>query len=287
MRFLGKTGISVSPLGVGCGPLGAVSVDERSAREVIDAALSLDLNVFDTAPSYGESEARLGRALVGRREGVVLVTKCGYGVPGVEDWTAECVARGVDRALERLRTDRIDVLLLHSCDRARLQRGDLFAPLLDAKRAGKLRAIGYSGDGDALDFALDCGVFDVVECSVSVVDQAALASAIPRAIERGVGVIAKRPLANGAPWMRHRPSQGDLAIYFDRSRAIFGDGPPPVGDAIRFSAHAPGVACALLGTTRADHLADAARAVALGPLEGALAHRARFDALGREWPGVV
>jgi aryl-alcohol dehydrogenase-like predicted oxidoreductase len=290
VRSLGKTGIFVSPLGVGGGPLGAADVDERSVRALIDAALSLDFNVIDTAPSYGESEARIGRALEGRRDGVVLVTKCGYGVEGVDDWTPACIARGIDRALARLRTDRIDVMLLHSCDRDRLARGDLFAPLLDAKRAGKLRAVGYSGDGDALDFAIDCGVFDVVECSVSVVDQRALAHAVPRAVERGIGVLAKRPWANGVASHRVRPSRDDLAIYFDRWRAMF-DGAsisaPSFTDAIRFAAHAPGVDCALVGTSRVAHLKEAARAVALGPSADVRALRDRFDAVGGDWRGLV
>jgi aryl-alcohol dehydrogenase-like predicted oxidoreductase len=283
---------------VGGGAIGAADVDERSARAILDAALALDVNVVDTAPSYGESEARIGRALEGRRDGVVLVTKCGYGIEGVDDWTPACIARGIDRALARLRTDRIDVMLLHSCDRDRLARGELFAPLLDAKRAGKVRAVGYSGDGDALDFAIDlaieCGAFDVVECSVSVVDQRALARAIPRAVEHGIGVLAKRPWANGVASHRARPSRDDLAIYFDRWRAMFDASAvassiaaPSFADAIRFAAHAPGVACALLGTSRAEHLKEAARAVALGPLADARALRDRFDAVGADWPGLV
>jgi aryl-alcohol dehydrogenase-like predicted oxidoreductase len=223
----------------------------------------------------------------------VIVTKCGYGVDGVDDWTPTCIARGIDRALARLRTDCVDVMLLHSCDRDRLARGDLFAPLQDAKRAGKLRAIGYSGDGDALDFAIDCGVFDVVECSVNVVDRASLARAIPRAVERGLGVFAKRPLASGAALHRARPSRDDLAVYWDRWRAMFGDDDdargPSCADAIRFAAHAPGVACALVGTARVDHLVDAARAVGRGSLaaDDLDAMRARFAAVGAAWPGLV
>jgi aryl-alcohol dehydrogenase-like predicted oxidoreductase len=168
-------------------------------------------------------------------------------------------------------------MLLHSCDRARLSRGDLFAPLVDAKRAGKVRAIGYSGDGDALDFAIDCGVFDVVECSVNVVDQAALASAIPRAVERGIGVIAKRPLA-----------RGDVAEYRDRVSRMFSRGIEiDPSTAIRFAAVARGVDCALVGTARVDHLVAAAKSVALGPLSDAHAMRDRFDDVGRDWHGVI
>jgi len=286
MRSLGKTGMFVSPVGLGAGPLGDASLDERDATRVIDAALSLGVNVIDTAPSYGASEEKIGRALEGRRDGVVLVTKGGYGVEGVGDWTAACVARGIDRALRRLRTDRIDVFLLHSCDRARLERGDLFAPLQSAKIDGKIRAIGYSGDGEALDLAVTCGVFDVVECSVNVVDQAALARAVPEAKRRGMGVLAKRP-ANAAFLHRARPTRDDVAIYWERVRAMLGAREDLADEFLRFAAHAPGVDCALVGTTKIDHLARAVRAAALGPLTDEIAIRARFSEVGASWAGVV
>lgn len=177
-RPLGSTGLHIAPLGLGGGPLGDLGISDADAARVIDAALDAGVDLIDTAPSYGASEDRLGQALRGRRDQVVLVTKGGYGVPGVPDWSPAVIARGVDQALARLATDHLDVFLLHSCDRARLEVGDLLEPLVAARAAGKVRAIGYAGDGDALAWAVRCPALDVVECSVNLVDQRALADAI-------------------------------------------------------------------------------------------------------------
>src|SRR5262245_15325303 len=113
-RALRRCGLELSALGLGCGPLGDPAISEENAAQLVHVALERGVCVFDTAPSYGESEARLGRALRGRRASAVLVTKGGYGVPGVADWTAEAVSLGIDRALRVLETDVIDAFLLHS-----------------------------------------------------------------------------------------------------------------------------------------------------------------------------
>jgi aryl-alcohol dehydrogenase-like predicted oxidoreductase len=133
LRALGRTGLSVSEVGLGAGPLGDLALGDAAAERVIRAALDLGINVIDTAPSYGASEERIGRALEGRRYEVVLVTKGGYGIAGVPDWTPEVLIRGIDRALTRLRTDHLDVFLLHSRGRELLARGDLFEPLVRAR----------------------------------------------------------------------------------------------------------------------------------------------------------
>ena len=267
-RALGATGLSVSALGLGCGPLGAPGLDDAAAARVVHAALDHGVRVFDTAPSYGASEERLARALGGHRRDATLVTKGGYGVPGVPDWTPACVALGVARALRVLCTNELDVFLLHSCDAELLRRGDLVEPLVRAREAGKVRAVGYSGDGEALSIALACGAFDVVECSVSVVDRAALT----RLAGAPAGVLAKRPLANAA-WARRdeREPRADVDEYARRVDALFAPDDPPLGLPmdelfLRFAAHAPGVSCALVGTSRVDGVARAAELAARGPL---------------------
>jgi len=281
-RALGTTGLSGSLVGLGCGALG--ELDEAAAAGLVHAALELGVRVFDTARSYGESEARLGRALAGRE--ALVVTKGGYGVEGAEDWTPAAVRGGIERALRTLGRDCLDVFLLHSCGAGLLARGELLEPLLEAKRAGKVRAVGYSGDGEALEHAVRCGAFDAVECSVSLLDQAALRAAIPEASRRGAGVIAKRALGN-AVW-RHptRPPRADEAALWDRLRAMGG---ATTELAVRFAAFAPGVSWTLVGTRSAEHLAAAVRACALGPLPPPTteALRERFVQAGASWPGVV
>jgi aryl-alcohol dehydrogenase-like predicted oxidoreductase len=291
LRAFGRTGATASALGLGCGPLGDGALDDASAIRLVHAALDLGVRVFDSAPSYGASEARLGRALRGRRGSAVIVTKGGYGVPGVADWTAEVIARGVDRALEVLGTDYLDGFVLHSCDRERLARGDLVEPLVRAREAGKVRAVGYAGDGDALAWAVRCEAFDLVECSVSLVDQASLADAVPHAAGRGLVVLAKRALAN-APWAaRERPDRHDAGTYWDRFRAMY-EGVERSAEAwedlaIRFAAHAPGVTCALVGTRREDHLKRAVESAARGPLSEERVRDVRDRFRGRDWPGII
>jgi aryl-alcohol dehydrogenase-like predicted oxidoreductase len=281
-RTLGRTGLRASALGLGAGPLGDFAFDDAQALSLIHQALELGVTLIDTAPSYGCSEDRLGRALQGRREQITLVTKGGYGVEGVADWTPEAVTKSCERALQRLRTDRVDVFLLHSCD------APTFARVLDAlvalKRDGKARAVGYSGDGAALDAAIDSRALDVIECSVSVFDQAALSRAVPRAAEQGLGVLAKRAMG-GAVWrFPTRPERTDLAQYWDRMRAMPAHDWPAL--ALRFAAFAPGVSCALAGTCDAGHLRAHAQAVGAGPLDEARVAGVRggFDPA---WPGVI
>jgi aryl-alcohol dehydrogenase-like predicted oxidoreductase len=281
----------VSALGLGGGPLGDLGLDDGAADRLLRRAFELGIDLVDTAPSYGASEERIGRVLArlggAERDRLVVVTKGGYGVPSVGDWTPEVLSRGIDQALRRLATDRIDVFVLHSCPRARLEPGDLLPPLLRAKQAGKVRAVGYSGDGDALAWAARCDVFDVLECSVNLVDQEALARAIPEAVARDAGILAKRAMA-GAPWEDPR------SAYVDRWRVAFAqpiDGTPPDELAVRFAAHAAGVTSALVGTRRIERVEQLVAAVAKGPLPADVDAeiRRRFSEHGSSgrWPGVI
>jgi aryl-alcohol dehydrogenase-like predicted oxidoreductase len=259
-----------SRVGLGCGPLGAM--EERDALELVHAALAMGVTLFDTAPSYGASESHLGRALRGRD--AVIVTKGGYGVPGCADWTPECIERGVERAVSLL--GRVSVFVLHSCG----QRDDLIEPLARARDAGRVEAIGYSGDGEGLAWAARVDAFDVLECSVNLFDQDAL-----RYVGRGKRVLAKRALGN-APWLSaRRPERLDRAVYWDRMKALF-DVPPTVETAMRFVVHS-GVDCALVGTRSETHLAEAIEAAGKGPLTNASQLRAAYGEVGSAWRGVV
>src|SRR5271169_796867 len=108
----GAAGLTVSRLGLGCGGLGETRVSDADAERLVLGAFDLGVTFFDAARSYGLAEERLGRILVSRRDAVVLSTKGGYGVEGVEDWTGPVLTRGIDEACARLRTDRIDVFHL-------------------------------------------------------------------------------------------------------------------------------------------------------------------------------
>jgi aryl-alcohol dehydrogenase-like predicted oxidoreductase len=290
-RPLGRTGLTVSVLGLGAGRIGGPETTDADVDRLLATAAELGVTLVDTARSYAASEDRIGRALQARRGAFLLSTKLGYGVPGVPDWTGPSVEAGVDGALARLRTEVIDIVHLHSCPRDVLERGEVIEALHRAVRAGKVRVAAYSGENDALEWAVRSGAFGAVQCSVSLVDQQVLSGALPEASSRGLGVLAKRPLGN-APWrFETRPEAEDVAEAWERFRALRLDAAGEPWDALaaRFTAFAPGVDSLLLGTASPAHLVAVARALAEGPLPPAMlgSIRAAHGRVGRAWPGRI
>jgi aryl-alcohol dehydrogenase-like predicted oxidoreductase len=290
-RPLGNTGLQVSALGFGAGPVGDASLSEDAAAALLHGVLDAGIHLIDTAPSYGLSEERIGRHLQGRRGDFVLSTKCGYGVPGVEDWTGPCITQGIELALRRLRTDVIDVMHFHSCPVDVLERPGVVDALTRAVEQGKVRVAAYSGDNHPLEHALDMGRFGSVQVSVNLFDQRAIDWGVARARERGVGVIAKRPLGN-APWrFSERPGAQDVALYWDRMRQLALD--PHGLDwselALRFAAFTPGVATCIVGTTRLENLQRNVRALEHGPLAPELVSQIReaFRRNDHGWDGQI
>jgi len=305
-RSFGATGLRVSAVGFGAGSIGEESTSEAEVDQLLGAALDARVTLVDTARSYGVSEERLGRLLEGRRDRVVLSTKVGYGTPGIPDWTGPCIEAGVDAALRRLRTDWIDVVHLHSCGLDVLQRGEVTDALQRAVTAGKVRVAAYSGENEALQWAVESGAFGSIQCSVSVVDQTVLDGAVAQARARGLGVLAKRALGN-APWrFETRPEADDVAEAWQRFRALCGElgvssaatdqGPTAApGETswtelfTRFTGYAPGVYALLVGTRSAAHLVAAVAAVERGPLEATQVASLRdaFVRCGTGWRGRI
>ncbi|HZH76973.1 MAG TPA: aldo/keto reductase [Archangium sp.] len=290
-RPLGSTGLEVSVLGFGAGPVGDPGLSEAEAEALLNGVLDAGINLLDTAPSYGQSEERIGRALQGRRRDFVLSTKCGYGVPGVEDWTGPCITQGIDLALRRLRTDYLDLVHFHSCPVEVLERPGVVDALRQAVAQGKVRVAAYSGESGPLSWALHSGAFGSVQTSVNVFDQRVLDWALPLAAEKGIGVIAKRPLGN-APWRySERPDAPDVATYWDRMRTMGLDtgGLDWSELALRFAAFAPGVASCIVGTTRLENLQRNVHALEQGPLPADLVDRIRgaFRRNDQGWDGLI
>jgi aryl-alcohol dehydrogenase-like predicted oxidoreductase len=266
-RFLGRSGMAVSSLGVGAGRIGDPRVSDNEVEGLISRAIDLGVCFFDTARSYGVSEERLGRHLGPRRRDVVLATKAGYGIDGLPDWTGDTLRAGIERALRMLRTDWIDVLFLHSCPGEVASREDILRALSDAKAAGSIRAAGYSGENEDLDRAVSTGAFDVVQLSVNPWDQGSVHLRTEAFAANGIGVVAKRPLA-AAPWLgcdKGAPDEREYRRRFDLLGIDLG-GMDWAEASIRFAAHARGVASALAGTTSFARLETLAAAVSRGPL---------------------
>jgi aryl-alcohol dehydrogenase-like predicted oxidoreductase len=150
-RRLGTSGLSVSVIGLGTNNFG-MKLDDEGCRDVLDAALEEGITLIDTADSYGQSEARLGALLKGRRDDVVLATKFGSDVTRLgndngQDWGARgsrrYVRRAVEASLTRLQTDWIDLYQLHRPDPA-TPIEETLSVLDDLVHEGKVRYIGHS-----------------------------------------------------------------------------------------------------------------------------------------------
>jgi aryl-alcohol dehydrogenase-like predicted oxidoreductase len=175
-----------------------------------------------------------------------------------------------------------------------LRRGDAIAALETARERGLTRYIGYSGDGAAARYAVDTGRFDTLQISVSIADQEAIDTVLPRARERGMGVIAKRPIANVAWRSRSRPPASAYhRAYWDRLRALDYDflargRDDAVATALRFTLSVPGMHTAIVGTTKADRWRENAQLLQAGALPSAAfnAIRARWRERARpDWTG--
>lgn len=290
-RVFGNSGLRVSVPGFGAGHIGGADQDDAAMGRLLNELVDNGITLFDTARGYNLSEERIGRHLAHRRNGIVISTKIGYGIEGVADWSYDCITRGVEEALAKLRTDRIDIVHLHSCPRSTLENGEVIRALEECVRSGKVLIPAYSGENDALDFAVQSGFFGSVQCSINFCDQRALFGIIQAASQKGMGVIAKRPIAN-MPWRYENRPHGNYAEeYWHRYKTMNIDtrGLSYNELAVRYTAHAPGVSTCIIGTTSLEHMRQNVEWIAKGPLPQDLLQHIRdaFTKWDQGWTGQV
>jgi aryl-alcohol dehydrogenase-like predicted oxidoreductase len=203
LQPLGKSGLIVSRLGLGCNNFGR-RLDSEGARAVVDAALDCGVTFFDTAETYGEgdSERFLGSALVGRRDEVVLATKFGGGQPdGTPRGARESVRRSTEASLERLQTDRVDLLYYHVPDGVTPIAETLGAmqELIDEGKAVALGCSNFSAGQlrEADTVAGDKSRCEAVQNQYSLLERDAEEDVLPLCVELEVGFVAYFPLASG------------------------------------------------------------------------------------------
>jgi aryl-alcohol dehydrogenase-like predicted oxidoreductase len=262
LRTLGRTGLQVSVLGLGTVKIGrlrglkypahaqpaALPSDEK-AMELLRSAAEVGINLIDTAPAYGVSEERLGDLMArggwfGGRDRWVVCTKAGEefdesadGGNGAAsfDFSAAAMRASAERSLKRLRTDRLDVLLIHSDGRDEwvIRESGAMKAMRELKARGLVRAIGISTK------TVEGGLLAVEMCDVVMVTHnpsyTAEQRVIDAALDAGVGVLVKKGLESG--------HAADPA------------------HAIRFVLGTPGVSAMIVGTTSPEHLRTNAAAV--------------------------
>lgn len=222
--------------------------DDRAVDALLEAAIEEGVLLWDTAPAYGLAEQRLGERLPAVRERIVLCTKAGetFDEQGSRhDFSAVAIRRSVERSLTRLRTDVIDVCLLHSDGRdvEILDHSGAVDALIAMRDEGKVRAIGLSAKtSEGIERASE--LLDVVMAPFGIADPS-LGSALRRARARGCGVMAIKVLGQG-----HAVTPGE--------------GPAgTLHEALSFVLDDDAVDVALIGTRDAVHLREAAQVARL------------------------
>ena len=293
-RRLGQTDMEVSVLGFGGAEVGYENVAIKTVETLLAGALDAGLNVIDTAECYDSSEELIGQAVGHRRKDFYLFTKCGHpnGVENAANWSPKSILESIGRSLQRLRTDHLDIVQLHSCSESVLRNGDAIAALQTARDRGYTRYIGYSGDSAAARYAIECGAFDTLQTSVNIADQEAIELTLPLAREQKLGVIAKRPIANAAWKTGHKPIPSYQHEYWQRLATLKYDFieniqgpanlPASISIALRFTLSVPGLHTAIIGTTKPKRWEENARLLKEGPLS-----KSQFQAIRDRWEEVA
>lgn len=208
-RPLGSTGLTVSPLGLGTVkigrnqgvkyPSGFELPDDQQVRELLALAQDLGINLLDTAPAYGTSEERLGPLLQGQRQDWVLCSKVGEEFADGESWfdfSAAHTRRSVQRSLERLRTDYLDLVLVHSNgDDLTVLEDEVYPALQVLKQEGLIRAFGFSGKTVAGGIrALESGDCAMVTWNLREQTERPV---LDYALAHNKGILVKKALASG------------------------------------------------------------------------------------------
>lgn len=288
MRRFGQTDMTVRILGFGAAEIGFEQSNQEAVTRLLHESLDAGLNVIDTAECYLASEELIGQAVATRRNEFYLFTKCGHPEHHTqEDWRPESLLRSIERSLKRLRTDRVDLVQLHTCSEAELRKGDVISALQQARDKGYTRYIGYSGDGAAARYAVVCRAFDALQISISIADQESIDQVMPLAHESGIGVIAKRPIANAVWRYATRPEESYHQPYWDRMKQLDYDfvkaTPERAGEiALRFTLMIPGVHTAIVGSTKPGRWRENAKLLEAGALA-----REQFDAIRARWRAIA
>ncbi|MBX9687325.1 MAG: aldo/keto reductase [Candidatus Obscuribacterales bacterium] len=306
-RMLGKCNLLLSPLGLGSGFFFRHSQAELDA--LIHLALENGINYIETAECYGDAEEKIGKSLKSSSVESYVFSKCGHKDDHEQPaWTRKELTESIERSLKRLQVECIDLMQLHSCNKGILKKGDCIEVLQKAKKEGKIRYMGYSGDGAEALYAIKTGAFDTIMTSLGLADQESIDLLLPESRENKLGILAKRPLSN-AMWSSNtdvlsakrslwqRLKQYNLERVKHRLRRLLaGNQPMPpfyserfaeleyfkllqemdlAEIALRFTLSIPGVHSAVVGTTSKENLLKNLRSIEKGELEPELYRKIR------------
>lgn len=283
---LGRTGLRVAAAGLGCGGhsrLGqAQGANEAHSVRLVQHALELGINFIDTARMYG-TEAIVGKALQGRRDAVVLSSKAAPASPSGPLSQGELRAL-VERSLQELRTDRIDVYHLHGVRAEQYDhaRSELVPVLERMREEGKLRFLGiteqfgYDPGHSVLQRAVEDDCWDVMMVGFNLLNPSARERVLRLTRQRNIGTLIMfavrralsqpavlrdlvRELADAGVVPAAAATDAPLAFLLEEASSV-------IEAAYRFCRHEPGADVVLTGTGSIEHLDANVRALSMGPL---------------------
>jgi aryl-alcohol dehydrogenase-like predicted oxidoreductase len=256
-------------------------------NDLLNSGIDAGLNVIDTAAAYKTSEELIGEAVGKRRKDFYLLTKCGALDAFTRfDWSKKGILETIETSLRALKTDYLDIAQLHSCDSEILKRGEAIEGLQRAQEKGYTRYIGYSGDNEDAKTAIEMDVFDALQTSVSIADQTPIDGNIKLAAEKGLGIVAKRPIANAVWRHKEKPSDSYHHEYWDRIQKLKFDFlnkslEEATATALRFTLSIEGVDTMIVGTTKPGRWSENAKFVAEGKLSSE-----EYEAIRDRWSEV-
>jgi aryl-alcohol dehydrogenase-like predicted oxidoreductase len=274
-RRLGRTDLQVTALGFGAWEIGwtDVAAGDEVGR-LLNRALDLGIDFIDSSAAYRWSEELIAKYVGHRRREFTYATKCGsWRVQQADgewvqrlDYSVAAITPQIDRSLQRMGTDTIDIMQLHSPSYDDLVHGDGLEGLKAAQRAGKVRYISLSADDAAAQAAIDLGEFDTLQLTYNALEQGP-GGLIEAARALDMGIIVKNPIANGAYLKPVRPD-GEQGMWWDRARVVLDSDadPDPVATTLRWLLADERVHSAIVGTTSIDHLEANVAAASQGPL---------------------
>jgi aryl-alcohol dehydrogenase-like predicted oxidoreductase len=307
-RTLGKTGYTVSEIGLGCWQLGGDfgPVSDQTASDILKTARSLDVNFWDTADVYGggQSEERIG-AFQDKKD-VLVATKLGRGpqFEGMTRYTRDKVKDSLAGSIKRLGVETLDLAQIHCIPIDVLRDGEIFTWLDDMRDTGMLRHWGASVQTvEEGMLALRADTCTAIQTIFNLFRQDAVDSLLPAAAKANVGIIVRLPLASGllsgkmsktttftAGDHRNYNRDGDAfyvgetfsGLPFDKGVAFADEikhwlpaGMSLADLALRWILDQPAVSTIIAGVTRSDQLKANAAVSRMDPLEPALAEKLR------------
>ncbi len=201
-RQLGKNGFTISEVGLGCWQFGGDfgPMDENTAMDIMEQAVTSGVNFFDTANVYGDglSESLIGRFMQQSSTPLTVASKFGRGDVYPNNYTPDTLRKSVEASLEKLQMNSVDLLQLHCIPTEVLQQGDIFDWLRQLQQEGLIKAFGASVE--TVEEALIClkqeGILSI-QVIFNIFRQKLIPELLPQAKEKGVGIIVRLPLASG------------------------------------------------------------------------------------------